>query len=84
MAKDSGRNQLFAEKGSSILFPKGSGQTPNPIGSGADGWFKIYMNQLNLLIGKQKQVPIMHMIFLLRLQSLESTLFKFLEDLPGM
>ncbi len=28
----------------SIVYPKGSGKTPNPNGQSADGWFKIYMN----------------------------------------
>ncbi|RMG22699.1 MAG: T9SS C-terminal target domain-containing protein, partial [Bacteroidetes bacterium] len=30
-----------------IIYPHGSGQSPNPQGSGADNWFKIYMNELN-------------------------------------
>ena len=38
---------FFAKKGSSILYPKGIGLSPTPNGSGADGWFKIYMNQVN-------------------------------------
>lgn len=28
----------------SIVYPRGSGKTPLPEGSGADGWFKIYQN----------------------------------------
>ncbi|HAS44461.1 MAG TPA: hypothetical protein DCS93_28545 [Microscillaceae bacterium] len=31
--------------GSSTVYPKGSGKTPNPNGGGGDGWFKVYMNQ---------------------------------------
>jgi hypothetical protein len=50
-----GATSFFAQKGSSILFPKGSGQTPNPNGSTADGWLKIYMNQLNLWSWQQKK-----------------------------
>ena len=32
----------FGEKNGNKIYPKGSGQTPNPNGSSADGWFKIY------------------------------------------
>ncbi|GAB1857219.1 hypothetical protein MHTCC0001_20550 [Flavobacteriaceae bacterium MHTCC 0001] len=28
----------------SVVYPTGSGKTPNPAGSGADGWFKIYLS----------------------------------------
>ncbi|WP_106658220.1 T9SS type A sorting domain-containing protein [Confluentibacter flavum] len=35
-------DDFFAQKGSSIIYPKGSGKTPNPEGAGADGWFKVY------------------------------------------
>ena len=38
---------FFAQRDNSILYPKGSGLSPNPNGSGTDGWFKVYMNQLN-------------------------------------
>lgn len=30
-----------------IVYPKGSGKSPNPNGSGADNWFKVYVNNLN-------------------------------------
>ncbi|WP_075342209.1 hypothetical protein [Tenacibaculum agarivorans] len=30
------------KKDGSRVYPKGSGKTPNPKGSSADGWFKIY------------------------------------------
>lgn len=30
------------------VYPHGSGKSPTPDGSGADGWFKIYMNQLGV------------------------------------
>ena len=37
-------DDFFGRKGdgSSIVYPKGSGKTPNPNGSSSDGWFKIY------------------------------------------
>lgn len=35
-------SDFFAERDNSIVYPKGSGKTPNPEGGGADGWFKIY------------------------------------------
>ena len=30
-----------------IIYPNGSGQSPNPNGAGSANWFKIYMNTLN-------------------------------------
>lgn len=33
---------FFARKGDEVIYPKGSGLTPNPEGAGADGWFKVY------------------------------------------
>ncbi len=35
-------DDFYAQKGTSIVYPKGSGKTPNPAGAGADGWFKIW------------------------------------------
>ncbi len=35
-------DEYFAEKTGSIVYPIGSGQTPNPNGAGAAGWFKVY------------------------------------------
>ncbi|WP_158211881.1 Ig-like domain-containing protein [Robiginitalea sediminis] len=35
---------FFAQNGSSILYPKGSGKTPNPNGAGAGGWFKVFLS----------------------------------------
>ncbi len=35
-------DDFFAQKGTSIVYPKGIGKTPNPAGAGADGWFKAY------------------------------------------
>ncbi|MEM0930941.1 MAG: hypothetical protein AAGJ12_00655 [Bacteroidota bacterium] len=36
-------DDFFGEKDNgSIVYPKGSGKQPNPEGSSADGWFKIY------------------------------------------
>lgn len=40
-------SNFFAQNGSSILYPKGSGKTPNPEGAGSNGWFKVYMNSLS-------------------------------------
>ena len=30
-----------------VIYPRGSGLSPNPAGGGADGFFKIYMNSLS-------------------------------------
>ena len=35
-------SDFYGQKGESIVYPKGIGKTPNPNGSSADGWFKIY------------------------------------------
>ncbi len=35
-------------QGTSTVYPKGTGKTPNPEGSSADGWFKIYRSGNNL------------------------------------
>lgn len=35
-------DDFFAKKNSSVVYPKGSGKSPNPEGSSGDGWFKIY------------------------------------------
>lgn len=40
-------SDYFALRGSSKIFPKGSGKSPNPNGAGGSGWFKIYMNSLS-------------------------------------
>ncbi|MEM6522643.1 MAG: hypothetical protein AAGF85_05350 [Bacteroidota bacterium] len=32
----------FGKKGNEIIYPKGTGKTPNPEGASVDGWFKIY------------------------------------------
>ena len=38
-------DDFYAEKGNgSILYPKGSGKTPNPAGENGNGFFKVYMN----------------------------------------
>jgi len=37
-------SDFFARKGSAVIYPKGSGKTPNPAGAGADGWFKAYLS----------------------------------------
>lgn len=40
-------DEFFAVQNGNIIYPHGSGQSPTPEGSGADNWFKIYMNQLD-------------------------------------
>ncbi len=35
---------FFAKRGTTVLYPKGSGKTPNPDGGGAEGWFKAYLS----------------------------------------
>lgn len=39
-------SDFYAQEGQRIVYPKGSGRTPNPEGSGAAGWFKVYQNNL--------------------------------------
>lgn len=36
-------DDFFGQKGSSIIYPNGSGKTPIPEGSSSDGWFKVYL-----------------------------------------
>lgn len=33
---------FYAEKSDSIVYPAGTGKTPNPAGATKEGWFKIY------------------------------------------
>ncbi|WP_100613049.1 T9SS type A sorting domain-containing protein [Confluentibacter lentus] len=37
-------DNFFGQDGSSIIYPTGSGKTPNPEGAGSAGWFKVYSN----------------------------------------
>ncbi len=37
-------DDFFAKRGTSIVYPKGSGKTPNPEGENGNGFFKAYMN----------------------------------------
>lgn len=37
-------SDFYAQQNQTRLYPKGSGRTPNPNGSGANGWFKAYQN----------------------------------------
>lgn len=41
-------NDFYGQKGTSTVYPKGSGKTPNPEGATADGWFKIYRSENDL------------------------------------
>lgn len=40
-------SDFYGEKNGQKVWPKGVGKTPNPEGSSADGWMKIYQNNLN-------------------------------------
>ncbi len=40
--KFSDADDFYGEKDGNKIYPKGSGKTPNPNGSSADGWFKVY------------------------------------------
>lgn len=39
-------SSFFAQQDNRRLYPKGSGMSPNPEGSGSAGWFKVYQNRL--------------------------------------
>ncbi|MEN0004115.1 MAG: T9SS type A sorting domain-containing protein [Bacteroidota bacterium] len=41
-----GAAKFYAKKGNSILYPGGTGLTPNPNGSSIAGYFKVYQNSL--------------------------------------
>lgn len=40
-------SDFYGQKGNEIVYPRGTGKTPNPEGSSSNGWFKIYQNRLN-------------------------------------
>ena len=40
-------SDFWAEKGGNKVYPKGTGKTPNPAGSTSDGWFKVYVSEIN-------------------------------------
>lgn len=40
-------SSFFGQRGSSIVYPRGSGRTPNPEGASSNGWFKIYTNTID-------------------------------------
>ena len=40
-------SSFYAQRPGSIIFPSGSGLTPNPAGAGSDGWFKVYTNTID-------------------------------------
>lgn len=40
-------SDFYGEKNGQKVYPKGVGKTPNPNGSSADGWMKIYQNNAN-------------------------------------
>ncbi len=35
----------YGEKGTSIVYPRGSGLTPNPEGASANNWLKVYLSR---------------------------------------
>ncbi|MHA7055798.1 Ig-like domain-containing protein [Aquimarina sp. M1] len=35
-------SKFYAQKGNERIYPKGSGQSPNPEGAGGEGYFKVY------------------------------------------
>lgn len=35
-------DDFYGQKNNSVVYPAGSGKTPNPNGASSDGWFKIY------------------------------------------
>lgn len=37
-------DDFYGEKGTSKIYPKGSGKTPNPQGSSSNGWFKVFLS----------------------------------------
>ena len=41
-------NNFYAKKDASVVYPNGSGKTPNPEGASKEGWFKIYRSGNNL------------------------------------
>ncbi len=41
-------DDFYAENGDSVVYPLGSGKTPNPEGASKEGWFKIYRSGNNL------------------------------------
>jgi len=41
-------NDFYGQKGTSKVYPKDTGKTPNPEGASKDGWFKIYRSGSNL------------------------------------
>ncbi len=41
-------DDFYGQKSDSVVYPNGSGKTPNPAGSSKDGWFKIYRSGGNL------------------------------------
>lgn len=36
-------DDFFGKRGSSVVYPKGSGKSPNPKGASSDGWFKVFL-----------------------------------------
>ena len=41
-------SEFYAKKDNSVLYPAGSGKSPNPNGASAEGWFKVYRTGNNV------------------------------------
>ncbi|WP_298537492.1 hypothetical protein [uncultured Algibacter sp.] len=42
-----GADDFYGVRGASIIYPKGTGKSPNPAGENGNGFFKIYMNDVD-------------------------------------
>lgn len=40
-----GGTDFYADRGGDVVWPHGSGKSPNPQGAGKDGWLKVYHNR---------------------------------------
>lgn len=40
-------SNFYGQKGSSRIYPNGSGKSPNPQGASSGGWFKVYTNTID-------------------------------------
>lgn len=42
-----GADDFYGQRGNSRVYPNGSGKSPNPEGASANGWFKVYISNLD-------------------------------------
>ncbi|WP_396634873.1 Ig-like domain-containing protein [Maribacter sp. R86514] len=40
-------SDFYGQRGSSRIYPRGSGKSPNPEGASSGGWFKVYTNTID-------------------------------------